>query len=310
MRLLCKIPDEIWNILSKHENIGRKELAKLAGVSDYEARNYLAMWTKGKTIHYDENKALIEPAESKSAIILPDLHFPYHDEQALDTAINYILKQPKYDYLILLGDVADNYSISSWKKDPQRANFETERDQVVEHVKELTTYFPSTKRYWLEGNHELRLRNMIWTRVPELAGLQELDITQVYHMRDLGFTYVSNTDLLRNAMPVFRLGKLYVIHGHEVYRGSGGLLRQPARMVYFRSFVSVIAGHWHQQDKHTNRKLDQHFDGCWITGCLCELNPLWNPVNSWAHGIAEVHWDKAFFSVRNLQIIEGRVLGS
>jgi hypothetical protein len=53
---------------------------------------------------YDSTPFVIK---EKSALVLPDLHFPVQDNRAIDTAINWTLKYEKPECIVLNGDVID-----------------------------------------------------------------------------------------------------------------------------------------------------------------------------------------------------------
>ena len=46
----------------------------------------------------------------------------------------------------------------------------------------------------------------------------------------------------------------------------------------------------------------------WSTGCLCELNPEYMPLNNWGHGCAVITIDEGQASVQNIRIQNGQVI--
>ena len=50
----------------------------------------------------------------KTAIVIPDQHFPIHDQRAVNCAIE-VLKIAKPDVFINLGDVGEWSSVSAWR---------------------------------------------------------------------------------------------------------------------------------------------------------------------------------------------------
>ena len=72
---------------------------------------------------------------------------------------------------------------------------------------------------------------------------------------------------------------------------------------------SVLIGHVHKVSNHVEVNMDGQTFGCWSTGSLCELKPSYNPlVSNYQHGFAHVTIERGGdFSVRNLQIIDGKL---
>jgi hypothetical protein len=106
---------------------------------------------------------------------------------------------------------------------------------------------------------------------------------------------------------VILAGKLNIIHGHELPKGMAAPVN-PARGFFLRTKASTIGGHHHQTSEHIENDLNNNLIGAFSTGCLCELNPHYMPINKWNHGFAVVENHGHDFMVRNLKIINGRVL--
>ena len=306
MKVVNEVPKEIAQIYMDYPNIGRDTLTKDFGLSHHEARIYSWIMKNGKHIYHHDLATQPEDGGTKKAAILPDIHFPYHDQKALDVALNYVLKVG-VDVVVIPGDGVDCYQISFWKTDPLRDPFHVEVSKSVKFIEKLSALFPDEEKIWIEGNHELRLRNMLWTRAPEFAGLPGIDIPSIYKIKESGFNYVSNFQLFQSGMKPFSIGKLFVLHGQEI-KISGGAVNF-AKLHYDKNPVTQINTHHHQTQEHITRKMDLNTDGSWTTGCLCDLHPDYAPANRWNHGLAIVEYDSGgFFSVMNKKIIDGRVL--
>lgn len=81
----------------------------------------------------------------------------------------------KIDEIVILGDYADFYSVSSHPKDPRIAsNLMTEVEDVNIGLDELDRLFPSARKVFIEGNHEYRLERFLFDRCPALFGVTEV----------------------------------------------------------------------------------------------------------------------------------------
>ena len=301
--MLINIPEEITTILESNPLISRMELKDKCGISEHAARIYVWLWKYGVGIHA-KNVALPESG-TKKALVLPDVHAPYHDQRALDCALNYGVEYDP-DVVIMHGDGVDCYAISFFKNDPTKPHFAREVELARDTIEEITECFPNAEKIYIEGNHELRLRSELWGNSKKLAGLDILTIPNLYGLNDMGWDYVSNSELLQNDLKPFSLGKLYILHGTEI-RVSYSVVNIP-RIYYYRAHVNMLVAHHHATQEYIQRKLDNTHEGAWSVGCLCKLSPEYSPSNNWNHGFATVDvYSDGNFSVDNKKIIDGVV---
>jgi len=227
--------------------------------------------------------------------ILNDIHIPFHDKRALETAINYLIKYEP-DVLYLNGDVGDFYAESKFMRDPKY------RDAIIEirAIKQFLEFVKSKFQtiYYYEGNHERRWQNYLWQNAPELASLESLNLSSVIGADDLGIEFITNGSLVR-------AGKLNIIHGNEIQ--AGGLINV-ARNKLIRAFDNVIFGHHHFKDERIERSLSGQPIGAWGVGCLCGLKPEYRRINNWVHGFATVEvFNDGSFEVENKKLINYKV---
>lgn len=237
--------------------------------------------------------------------LIYDVHAPYHDEDAYYLALDYLRElKPKLDQIVLAGDFVDFYRISFWKNDEARLDFETEVWHVNQMLKELKKMFPRIPIIYLEGNHEQRLFRYVKEKAPHLAFRNRIDDVLSFKQRKI--QYISNLQRLCQGQEAFKLGKLYVLHGHEKKVSYGAV--NLARLFYAKCKTNVIAGHHHKSDYALVRKLDGSHEGAWTVGTLGKLAEPYSPINDWNHGFAYVDVeDNGFFNVHNKLILEGRI---
>lgn len=246
------------------------------------------------------------PKKRSIGIVMADIHSPYYDEEAMGICVEHTARLDP-DYLILNGDFADFYQVSSWGKDPTRPSFPDEVEHNRKILNELGSFFPKSKKFYIEGNHEYRLNMFLMNRASALYGLDCLTVTEILQTEKAGFNYVVNRELLQDKGEPFKIGKLYFLHGHEVRCSYTSV--NIARIYYLKCQVNLMVAHHHQLQEYTQKKLNNRREGCWSTGCLCELSADYSPVNNWTHGFAIIEWnDDGSFLVQNRQIIDGRVL--
>lgn len=238
--------------------------------------------------------------DQKRIAILSDIHFPYYDKKALDSALKSSFNFSP-DCIILNGDSLDCYHLSSFEKDPKKRSFSYELSMLKSFFEQLRNRFPKARIIMKTGNHCDRYEKFILNRIPELIDLNFLSLENVIEAKKFGVEVVKNKRIIKVGQ------KLNVIHGHELRSGIISPVNI-ARGFFLRTKASTIGGHHHRTSEHIEHDLNGEFIGCFSTGCLCELFPSYQPINGWNHGFALVENYGAEFHVRNLKIIDGKVL--
>jgi len=259
-----------------------------------------AGWTGVIPVSLSQNDwQAFEIKEAHKTLILSDVHIPFHDAAALETALEYGKKR-KPSLIILNGDIFDHFAISRWIKDPRKRNFIDEVKDGKYFLKGLRQVFPKARILFKKGNHEERYELFMQLKAPELFGLPEFEWGNVFGLDDFGI------ELVDQKRPI-RLGKLNVLHGHEyVFAISNPV--NPARGLYLRAKRHALCGHFHQSAAHSEKDLEQNVISTWSTGALCDMHPEYRPLNPWSTGFAFVETDKTgAFHVDNLRVINGEV---
>lgn len=76
--------------------------------------------------------------------------------------------------IVILGDYADFYSVSSHSKNPQVTSMLVDEvEDVILGLDEIDRGFPSAKKVFIEGNHEFRLERYLVDKAPALFGVTE-----------------------------------------------------------------------------------------------------------------------------------------
>jgi predicted phosphodiesterase len=265
------------------------------------------VWRLGqKRLRAELPKSIAEeypPFEVESAsvvLLLSDIHIPFHDTRALETAINYGANA-KPDVVLLNGDVLDFHMVSRYDHDGTKLTYQEEIEAGRQFLAYLRDRFPRSRILYKEGNHEERLAKYILTRAPALFGLESVTVPQLLMYDDLGVEHIGD-------QRVIRIAGLRVIHGHE-YGGSTYAPVNAARWLMLRARRHAIMGHMH----HTSEQIDQTIDGTqlatWSVGCLCGLHPRYRRLSSrWNHGFAIIRVSGTNWEVQNLRIVDGRVV--
>jgi predicted phosphodiesterase len=236
----------------------------------------------------------------KKALVLSDIHLPFHDMEALMLAIDYG-KQMSVDSVYLNGDVLDFYDISRFLKEKINVSAADEREYFYAFITMLKNELNVPIFYKL-GNHEERWEHYIMRNAPAFADFEDFSFKSVFKLDELGVQYISSRQKVY-------MGKLIVIHGHEAGDSFFSPVN-PARGAFLKYKTSTLSGHNHQTSSHFESNLHGENIGCYSTGCLCALNPDYRPFayTKWNHGFAIVEVeDDGNYNVDNYRIKNGKV---
>lgn len=229
-------------------------------------------------------------------LVLPDVHVPFHDPDALRVAVAHG-KKYRPTHVLLNGDFVDFYACSFFQTNPKLRDLARELAAANECLAWLREQFPKAQLVWKEGNHEERWDRYVMSKAPELFGVLT---TRLEAQFPAGPIWVRDKKRVH-------LGKLLVLHGHE-YRWAIQNPVSPARGLQLRARVSALCSHFHQRSEHSTRDGNGKLLTTWSTGCLCQLTPDYAPFNEWSHGFATVTVDKdGAFEVANHKILHGKV---
>jgi predicted phosphodiesterase len=232
------------------------------------------------------------------ALILSDVHVPFHDEIALEAAVEAGLAE-QCDTVILNGDFMDFFGVSHFRKDPRKINFAKELETGRQVLRWLRDKFPDARIIIKEGNHDERWEMYLIDRAPVLLDLACCTFPELLELDEVHIEHV------REKRPI-RLGRLNVLHGHE-YRFIFSPVNA-ARGLFLRANAHAICGHLHKNSQHSETNLEGKSISTWSTGCLCDLRPAYDPLAKWQHGAAIVSVERSgAFHVTPLRIIDGRL---
>lgn len=178
----------------------------------------------------------------KTTLILPDIQYPYHDALMLKKLIQ-VAKDIQPDTILQIGDGIDFPQVSQWSKGNAgeytrdlQEHIDGYRREVLAPLREVAG---AAQILWLEGNHDLRIKDFVKKYAAPLGVLRALEMPSIFGLEELSIEYVRG--------PV-RIGtNTFAIHGHE----SGGYSATPSAWDLkftkrYGSDKSFVFGHTHQ----------------------------------------------------------------
>jgi len=107
---------------------------------------------------------------------------------------------------------------------------------------------------------------------------------------------------------IIKAGNLNITHGHEFPSGIASPVNV-ARGLYLRAKSNAMCGHSHKTSEHSETNMNDEMITTWSVGALCDLHPLYMPINSWNHGVCLIELDEeGKVYVHNKRIKNGRIM--
>lgn len=253
--------------------------------------------------------------ELVTALLWGDTHAPYSDPNVL-SIFQAIAEDTEPTHLVHMGDGVDCYKLSTYDKDPERLQSQQEEiDMAREHLAAMRKASPRSTMRYLEGNHEDRLRRLLWRLEGPAAVLASLTAFKeamtwpaLLGLKELDCQFVRYNEQTRKIF----LPKFLVKHGNLVRKGSA----MTARAEHEKYGMSGASGHTHRLGQFMTR--DHNGNQIWIeTGCGCDLNPDYCQDPDWQNGALSLTFEPetgAFEAVsiyvhKGLAVFNGKVYG-
>lgn len=139
-----------------------------------------------------ERKPFKLPYANNNILLISDLHIPYHDVDAINTALAYGMDN-ECNTIIINGDLLDFHNQSKFEPDPTKRDTKYEFDTTIAFLEVLRKHFPSQEIIFIEGNHDERYSKWLmrkarrysmtliiqWLKDCNLAGLRYATLTAI-----------------------------------------------------------------------------------------------------------------------------------
>lgn len=208
----------------------------------------------------------------EKVISLSDIHFGSEDKEALNLAVSFI-RDEKPDTIVLNGDILDADNLSDFLRNPvKKDSLLSEIEATKSFLSILRVICPYANIVFIEGNHEDRLRKLLWKH-PIILSLTP----------NVTFQSILDLDLFRiKWLPYgdqFVYRKCVFTHGVKTSKACG-----VDNIISYGG--SGTSGHTHRLTLSGKTVLGNTF--YWVeSGCLCNLKPDYvKGIADWQHGFA------------------------
>jgi len=278
----------------------------------------------------------------KTAVVLPDPQIgfrlfdegdegtldPFHDEAAMNVALQIIQHEENVHQVVNLGDFLDLPSQGRFAQEATFANM-TQRaiDRGHYFLAQQRVAAPGAEIVLIEGNHDRRLQNFVEMNAVSAFGLKRaekpsewpvMSLPFLLRLDELNVSYIDSYPAGRHWIN----DKLRAIHGNKV-RSNGSTA---AAYTNDMPHISTVFGHTHRleiQSKTTFDRVGKIRSMAISPGCLCRVDGAVPSVNgaigidgrpaqefeNWQQGIAVIKYkDTGEFFVDLVQIDDGRTV--
>lgn len=270
-----------------------------------------------------------DKGECRTAIVLPDMQYPFHDAAAVDVAeqlLAYVEQTEGVDDVVWLGDNLDFPEVGRHRTAPSLiGSMQTGIDGYYRHMARVRAISPEASAYWLLGNHEQRITDWLVDNNATLlslyrAGEQEdpvLSVEFLCRARELDVNvvgpYPEGTVWLTSSLRLEH-GRFTGPHPEAKY-----LQEIEASTIYGHTHRAVLA---YREVDRGPRGLRSYFSGS--PGCLCRLDgrlpsaksgidskgrPGLSHAETWQQGVMVIRYNPnggEMASAHIVRIINGR----
>lgn len=239
---------------------------------------------------------------------------PFHDEKGLSLSLK-VAEEIDPGIVVIMGDFLDFPELSRFQTEPDtRQLIQPALNALSDYLHELVSVVsPETKIYWLEGNHELRLRNALLdlhagaladVRPANEDGPPQLSVERLLHLKELGIEYVAPY-----GTPLW-LWDVMLHHGYVV-RGSGG---KTVSSILASTTHHHVVGHIHRRELASRSiqtpegRKEVH---AMSPGCLASLERGGVPAGKgrpgvdWQHGLGVIYRSNNVTHFHCIPVLEG-----
>jgi predicted phosphodiesterase len=292
------------NYLRTGEEVEREYLASISKPQD----NWAAGVPRPIQVNIPQQQ-FVPPADGDffRQFSLSDTHFPFHDPAYINVILQ-VLADYNPHLVVHHGDIVDCYKISKYEQNPRhRPDMQDEIRMAAEFLGQISAVTPNAKRKLIKGNHEDRLRKIIWDRAqkdPQMAQILQLPSVwdalqwpQLLGLQSSGWEWIENKEKL--------FDKLILKHGTVVRKKSA----YTASGEYEKYGKSGMSGHTHRVGSYYHT--DHNGPHAWYElGCGCKLDPDYCEDPDWQQGFAVVTWspDRTRYSVEQVIVHDGTAI--
>jgi hypothetical protein len=271
-------------------------------------------------------KVQAEKRDYKKALLLfdPQIGFaqnmrskkltPFHDRKVMDIAFQ-LCREQVFDDLFYGGDWDDNamWSDKYLRKPAYYFNTQPALCEISWTFGQFRKLQPKAKMFFVEGNHEVRIENMIMKHLLPAYGLRSADnidglavmsLPSLLGLPALDIEYIGNYP----GSEYWLNNELVIRHGDKARKGSGATASATAKeATYTEIFGHIHRFEWAIRTEHKNGRIQ--YIQAFSPGCMCRIDgevPGFDARPNWQQGVAIVHYNEYEHYIEPILINDGQ----
>ena len=226
------------------------------------------------------------------SVVISDVHVPSEVDMGTYMFILNVIESLKPDRVEILGDYGDLMGLSRFAKAPTEVGvLQDDLDAIYDALLQLRVRAPDAHIKFINGNHDDRVRRYLQEQAPGLFGINALTTQSLYRLDELEIEYGEGQ---------YRVGKLWMLHGHEI-KVNGGT--NPARSAMLKINDSAIFGHVHKFSVSHKQSFTGKNFFVYSNACIADLNPSYLTMPDWVQGFSVIDFSESgLFQVQQVQV--------
>lgn len=222
-------------------------------------------------------------------VVLPDIHFPEHDPEALAIVLK-VLELLRPQRCVILGDMLD---CGPFSEHPTKSFIEQKSHDFKKDEIDPANAFLDEVQRWVselileEGNHEWRVERAAVKYGKMIEAVYDLiSPRSLLSANRKNFTYIPYIDDAPITSHYKITPNLWALHGVTHAKHAAAVTLEKLLS------VSCVFGHIHRSQSFVRRNpITGEPIQVWSPGCLSKLQPIWrHPApTDWVHGISIIY---------------------
>lgn len=215
--------------------------------------------------------------------IASDFHFGGVNHEAVEEWLAH-LKKTKPDRVIIAGDLLDAQELSHFNRVPEFG------DKFDDEIAYTNLFLDSLREVYkgkidiLEGNHSMRLKQLVWCNAPALSGMSGFSIPERLRLKERNIAWHDVQKGAAKFVDNFIEDQGFLVsHMNLARKGAGNTVRG----LMDKYNKNIIQAHVHRLAIIYKRTYESHLVGV-ECGCMCSLDPTWIRHPDWVNGWVDV----------------------
>jgi hypothetical protein len=194
------------------------------------------------------------------------------------------VRKVRPDRVIIAGDLLDALDLSHFNKVPEFG------DRYDEEIAYANLFLDALRAVYrgqidiIEGNHEMRLKQLVWGNAPALSGMSGFSISERLQLKERGIGWHEVQDGAAKFVDNYIEDQGFLVGHFNIARKGAGNTVRGLLDTYGKN---IVQSHCHRMALIYKRQYDRTLIGV-ECGCMCSLKPTWMKQTDWSNGFVDL----------------------